>query len=223
MLKLRQGNGPACLKRRAASRGRRCFLLAAGKVVMCSRMLRRLLYPSLLALATLVLNTSLCYPTPPPGVDSGTTTRFFIEISISRNELSLWERPSGSEAVLVAQYPVGTVVRGLKTFPIGPGKVTAISLNPWWYPTAYSRQVFRERGIELPQAVPPGDPLNYMGAVKISLSHKTWKGAIYRIHGNNDPKRVGRRVTGGCFVMNNEEGMALARRIRVGTEVNIVP
>jgi len=62
-----------------------------------------------------------------------------------------------------------------------------------------------------------------MGPFKIALSHRTRKGAIYRIHGNNDPKRVGRRVTGGCFVMNNPEGLDLARRIRVGTKVMIVP
>jgi L,D-transpeptidase YnhG len=147
---------------------------------------------------------------------------YSVEISISRNLLTLFERKDGSSEI-VAQYPVGTVVRGLKTYPTGPGKVTDISFAPWWYPTAYSRQVFRERGIELPPKVPPGDPLNYMGAFKISLSHRTWKGAIYRIHGNNNPKRVGRRVTGGCFVMNNAEGLALAHRIKVGTEVNIVP
>jgi lipoprotein-anchoring transpeptidase ErfK/SrfK len=61
-----------------------------------------------------------------------------------------------------------------------------------------------------------------MGPFKIALSHRTNKGAIYRIHGNNDPKRVGRRVTGGCVVMGNADGLALAHRIRVGTEVNIV-
>lgn len=148
---------------------------------------------------------------------------YYVEISISRNLLTLFERKDGSEPVQVAQYPVGTVVRGLKTFPTGAGKVTGITFDPWWYPTPYSRQVFRERGIDLPTRVPPGDPLNYMGAFKISLSHKTWKGAIYRIHGNNNPKRVGRRVTGGCFVMNNDQGLALAHRIKVGTEVNIVP
>jgi lipoprotein-anchoring transpeptidase ErfK/SrfK len=148
---------------------------------------------------------------------------YYVEISISRTQLTLFEKIDGSEPEIVAQYPVGTVVRGLKTYPTGRGKVTGISFNPWWYPTAYSRQVFRERGIELPQAVPPGDPLNYMGPFKISLSHRTWKGAIYRIHGNNNPKRVGRRVTGGCFVMANADGLALAHRIRVGTEVNIVP
>ena len=147
---------------------------------------------------------------------------YYVEISISRTQLTLFEKMDGSESKIVAQYPVGTVVRGLKTYPTGRGKVTGISFNPWWYPTAYSRQVFRERGIELPQAVPPGNPLNYMGPFKISLSHRTWKGAIYRIHGNNNPKRVGRRVTGGCFVMANADGLALAHRIRVGTEVNIM-
>lgn len=147
----------------------------------------------------------------------------YIEISISSNLLTLFEKKGAAEPVPVAKYPVGTVVTGLKTYPIGPGRVTAIQFNPWWYPTPYSRQVFRGRGIELPRAVAPGDPLNYMGPFKISLSHRTWKGAIYRIHGNNNPKRVGRRVTGGCFVMDNTEGLSLARRISVGTEVNIVP
>ena len=148
---------------------------------------------------------------------------YYVEISISRNLLTLFDRNGGSDPEIVAQYPVGTVVRGLKTYPTGLGKVTGITFNPWWYPTEYSRQVFLKRGIELPPRVPPGDPLNYMGAVKISLSHRTWKGAIYRIHGNNNPARVGRRVTGGCFVMNNADGLELAHRIKVGTEVNIVP
>lgn len=146
-----------------------------------------------------------------------------VEISIARNLLTLYEMKSADERVPVAEYSVGTAVAGLKTYPLGPGRVTGIYFNPWWYPTPYSRKVFRGRGIELPPAVPPGHPLNYMGPFKISLSHSTWKGAIYRIHGNNNPKRVGRRVTGGCFVMDNADGLALARRIRVGAVVDIVP
>ncbi|GFO59405.1 hypothetical protein GMST_17300 [Geomonas silvestris] len=182
----------------------------------------------LLLIVTLIVSTPLAFaqassPATSPTDPGSTSPSYYVEISISRNLLTLFERSAGAEPVAVAEYPVGTVVRGLKTFPVGPGRVTAISFNPWWYPTDYSRRVFRGRGIELPKAVPPGDPLNYMGAFKISLSHKTWKGAIYRIHGNNDPKRVGRRVTGGCFVMGNQEGLELAHRIKVGTEVNIVP
>ncbi len=147
---------------------------------------------------------------------------YYIEISISQKKLILYESKGEMEQTVIARYPVGTAVRGLKNYPKGRGKVTGIYFNPWWYPTPYSRQVFRERGIKLPSAVPPGHPLNYMGPFKIALSHRTWKGAIYRIHGNNNPKRVGQRVTGGCFVMDNTDGLALARRIKVGTEVNIV-
>lgn len=148
---------------------------------------------------------------------------YYVEISISRNTLTLYEEKNRGERTAVAEYTVGTAVRGLETYPLGLGTVTGIYFNPWWYPTPYSRNVFRARGIELPRAVPPGDPLNYMGPFKIALSHRTSKGAIYRIHGNNNPKRVGRRVTGGCFVMDNAAGMDLAHRIRVGTQVNIVP
>jgi len=148
---------------------------------------------------------------------------YVIEASISRNVLLLYEQNGGEKKVLRREYRVGTAVRGLDVYPLGQGQVTAISFNPWWHPTAYSRQVFRKRGIELPPAVPPGHPLNYMGAVKISLSHRTRKGAIYRIHGNNNPGRVGRRVTGGCFVMHNDDIAELARTISVGTVVTILP
>jgi lipoprotein-anchoring transpeptidase ErfK/SrfK len=191
-------------------------------VTMFIRILLSVIYVVLLTTSTV-----FCQEQPVsskfPQVTTTAKPSYYLEISISRNLLTLFEKRAGAEPTVAAQYPVGTVVRGLKTYPLGRGKVTGITFNPWWYPTEYSRQVFRGRGIELPQAVPPGDPLNYMGAFKISLSHSTWKGAIYRIHGNNNPNRVGRRVTGGCFVMHNEEGLSLAHRIKVGTEVNIVP
>lgn len=183
-------------------------------------------------LCGIALLVSLCLPLPvradgpPPETESArdaATRRYYIEISIAHGLLTLFERSDTNEPVKLKEYPVGTVVRGLKTYPLGKGAVTAIKFNPWWYPTPYSRQVFRERGIQLPTAVPPGHPLNYMGPFKISLSHKTPKGAIYRIHGNNNPQRVGRRVTGGCFVMENAGGLELARTITVGTEVNILP
>lgn len=162
-------------------------------------------------------------PNSPNAATTNTAPLYYVEISIGRNILTLYEKKSDSEQMTIAEYMVGTVVKGLNTYPLGLGKVTGIYFNPWWYPTTYSRQVFRDRGIELPKAVPPGDPLNYMGPFKIALSHRTSKGAIYRIHGNNNPQRVGRRVTGGCFVMDNAAGLELARRISVGTDVNIIP
>jgi lipoprotein-anchoring transpeptidase ErfK/SrfK len=149
--------------------------------------------------------------------------RYAIEVSISRNVLNLYEHNGENLRLFRRQYRVGTAVRGLDVYPLGRGRVTAISFNPSWHPTPYCREIFRKRGIHLPPVVPPGHPLNYMGPVKISLSHRTRKGAIYRIHGNNNPGRVGRRVTGGCFVMYNDDVRELARTISVGTEVMILP
>ena len=182
-----------------------------------------------LLFSILAISTGSAEPLPiphtasPVAVTPDTALSYYVEISIGRNLLTLYEKKGDAEKSLVAEYSVGTAVRGLKTYPLGLGIVTGIYFDPWWYPTPYSRQVFRDRGIELPRAVPPGDPLNYMGPFKIALSHRTSKGAIYRIHGNNNPKRVGNRVTGGCFVMDNAAGIALAHKIKVGTEVNIVP
>lgn len=182
------------------------------------------LFSCLLAVSVVCAETpSAPQPNSQAAVTPDTALSYYVEISIGRNVLTLYEKKSDAERTPIAEYTVGTAVRGLKTYPLGLGTVTGIYFNPWWYPTPYSRQVFRVRGIELPKAVPPGDPLNYMGPFKIALSHRTSKGAIYRIHGNNNPKRVGHRVTGGCFVLDNTAGIALAHKIKVGTEVNIVP
>ena len=205
-------------------RSRQCLIAAKRFFMTITTSLRAAVIFLLLTLSP------LCAGSLPPNhsnrpdtVTSGTAPEYYLEISISRKVLTLYEKKDAAEKSVIAEYPVGSAVRGLKTYPLGPGRVTGIYFNPWWYPTPYSRQVFRERGIELPAAVPPGHPLNYMGPFKIALSHRTVKGAIYRIHGNNNPKRVGQRVTWGCFVMDNTDGLSLARTIRVGTEVNIVP
>lgn len=190
-----------------------------GKTALAAVLVFGLLTHSALCAETLPTNQ----PNNPDTVTSAPAVSYYVEISISRNLLTLYENRGAGDATPVAEYMVGTAVRGLKTYPLGLGTVTGIYFKPWWHPTPYSRQVFHKRGITLPAAVPPGHPLNYMGPFKIALSHRTRKGAIYRIHGNNDPKRVGRRVTGGCFVMDNADGLALARRIRVGTKVNILP
>ncbi len=151
-----------------------------------------------------------------------THANYYIEVSLSRCTLSLYEKREHDSLLLLKEYRVGTAAKGIPAFPLGKGKVTRIELNPWWHPTEYTREIYRQKGIALPKAVPPGDPLNYMGAFKIYLSHTTARGNIYRIHGTNNTKRLGRRVTGGCICMDNTEGLDLARTISVGTEVNIV-
>ncbi|MHC1745506.1 MAG: L,D-transpeptidase [Syntrophobacteraceae bacterium] len=145
---------------------------------------------------------------------------YSIEVSINKCRLYLYELPARK---LLREYLASTAKNGLNTYPTGKGYVTRIEFNPEWHPTAYSRWYFRaNKKIDLPTTVKPGDPLNYMGAFKIHLSHRTYKGDIYRIHGNNDPSLVGQRVTGGCIRLHNDEGVQLAGMISVGTEVTIL-
>ena len=183
-----------------------------------------LLLPVFLFLFLTSAATGQCATVGDSGRDPDSSgSQFYIEISISKTTLTLYEKTGDEELVPLREYPVGSAVRGLDIYPTGLGKVTGIYFDPWWHPTPYAREIFRKRGIVLPRAVPPGHPLNYMGKVKIALSHRTKKGAIYRIHGANNPARVGKRVTGGCFAMYNDQGLELAQTISVGTEVNILP
>lgn len=147
---------------------------------------------------------------------------YYIEVSISKCKLTLFEKNSSKSIVPIREYSVGTAAWGLEVVPQGKGVVTRIDFNPYWFPTQYTREIYAQKGITLPAAVRPGDPLNYMGTFKISLSHKTSRGRVYRIHGNNNSKRVGKRITGGCICMDNKEGEELAKLITVGTEVNVV-
>lgn len=148
--------------------------------------------------------------------------KYSIEVSISKRILTLNEIDGTNSMTFVREYSVGTVAQGVEIFPIGKGRVTKIDFNPIWYPTEYTREIYRKKGIELSKVIPAGSALNYMGAFKIHLSHKTSHGAVYRIHGNNNQNRVGKRVTGGCVCMDNKEGLELAKLISVGTEVNII-
>jgi len=128
----------------------------------------------------------------------------------------------GSQS-LVRAYNVATAAPRLPR-PLGRGVITNIELDPWWYPTEYTRWYFyTKKRIHLPSRVPPESKLNYMGRFKMSLSHRTCRGNIYRIHGNNDKSKIGKRVTGGCIRMHNYEGLELARKLKIGTEVNIHP
>ena len=108
-------------------------------------------------LSLLLATVTLCAETVPANqanspdvVTTNSESSYYVEISISRNLLTLYEIQEGADKEPIAEYTVGTAVRGLKTYPLGLGRVTGIYFNPWWYPTPYSRQVFRARGIEPP-------------------------------------------------------------------------
>jgi len=150
-------------------------------------------------------------------------TIYQITISVGERKLRLYRRHEAEGLTFIREYDVATAMKGLKPQPMGPGRITKIEFNPKWYPPPVTRATFKEKGINLPPVVPPGHPLNFMGAFKMHISHCTSRGCFYRIHGNNDKSKIGKRVTGGCVRMYNEEGVALARLIPIGTKVLIVP
>ena len=171
------------------------------------------LFSCLLALSVVsAAPLSTQQPNSPDVVTIDTEHSYYVEISIGRNVLTLFEQKGAAGRTPIAEYSVGTAVRGLHTYPLGLGKVTGIYFNPWWYPTPYSRQVFRERGIELPRAVPPGDPLNYMGPFKIALSFR------FQIE---DAVKAARDEATEAYIQYVEEPKTSQRRGRFDLELEL--
>ena len=109
----------------------------------------------------------------------------------------------------IKTYRVSTGKDDVKK-PFGAGKVSKISLNPVWYPTADTIKSFKKRGINLPNVVPPGNKYNYMGAAKINLTHEVDGKNTYRIHGTLNEKTIGTNDSAGCIRMKNADVVQLA-------------
>ena len=58
---------------------------------------------------------------------------------------------------------------------------------------------------------------NPLGAMALYLG-----ATLYRIHGTNDPRSIGRAASSGCFRMLNAAVSHLASLVEVGTNVTVV-
>jgi lipoprotein-anchoring transpeptidase ErfK/SrfK len=83
---------------------------------------------------------------------------------------------------------------------------------PDWYPP----KEMRERDGKLPEKM-TGGIKNPLGAMALYLG-KT----LYRIHGTNDVKSIGRAQSSGCFRMLNSAVLHLAAIAEIGTNVTVV-
>lgn len=138
--------------------------------------------------------------------------------------------------VLPTSFPVGSVVidtRGRQLlfiesensvlhYPISVGRegfswtgTETVSRKAEW-PDWHPPEEMREREPHLPKKM-LGGLSNPLGAVAIYLGN-----TLYRIHGTNDPKSIGRAASSGCFRMLNGHAVDLASRIQVGTQVTVV-
>ncbi len=139
--------------------------------------------------------------------------RYSIEVFLSECKLVLYEKQPDGVRRPARIFMVATPASDVEP-PQGWGVITQIEFEPWWRPTENMKRRARQKGRSLPDVMPPGAK-NPMGPFKMHLSH----GFAFRIHGNNDPKSIGKRVTNGCIRMRNDEGVELARILDVGTEV----
>jgi len=95
----------------------------------------------------------------------------------------------------------------------GLTEVTLKRHQPTWTPTPN----MRKRDPSLPVRVEGGDPKNPMGTRAMNLS---WQ--YYRVHGIDDPAKVGRRASNGCFGLMNAHVEDLYELVKVGTQVRVI-
>jgi lipoprotein-anchoring transpeptidase ErfK/SrfK len=94
----------------------------------------------------------------------------------------------------------------------GTERISRIASWPAWTPPPEMRQ--RQKG--LPVTV-SGGLINPLGAMALYLGN-----SIYRIHGTNNDRSIGRASSSGCFRMMNQHVVHLATLARVGTTVRVV-
>ena len=94
----------------------------------------------------------------------------------------------------------------------GTNKVSAKTQWPDWRPPVE----MQARRPELPTFM-AGGPKNPLGARAIYLGS-----TIYRIHGTNEPKSIGKAASSGCIRMLNEDVSELYQFVKLGTEVTVL-
>ena len=114
---------------------------------------------------------------------------------------------SSSEAL---RYPISVGREGFNWN--GSEKISRIADWPDWHPP----EEMRERDPSLPEKM-SGGIRNPLGAKALYLGT-----SLYRIHGTNDARSIGRAASSGCFRMLNGHVVDLASRVEVGTVVTVV-
>jgi lipoprotein-anchoring transpeptidase ErfK/SrfK len=135
-----------------------------------------------------------------------------------------------------SSYPVGSIVIDTKGrqliyvlsetealhYPISVGREgftwtgsEAISRKADW-PDWHPPEEMRDRDWSLPEKM-SGGIKNPLGAKALYLGN-----SLYRIHGTNDAKSIGRAASSGCFRMLNGHVVDLAARVDIGTPVTVI-
>ena len=94
----------------------------------------------------------------------------------------------------------------------GTERISRVAAWPDWHPPAEMRQ----RDPRLPVKM-NGGVRNPLGAKALYLGN-----SLYRIHGTDNARTIGRATSSGCFRMTNGHVIDLAGRVGVGTTVVVL-
>lgn len=114
---------------------------------------------------------------------------------------------SSTEALV---YPISVGREGFTW--TGTETISRVADWPDWHPPAE----MRERDARLPEKM-TGGVRNPLGAKALYLGN-----TLYRIHGTDNARTIGRASSSGCFRMTNGHVTDLASRVGVGTTVVVV-
>ncbi|MFK7816871.1 MAG: L,D-transpeptidase family protein [Gammaproteobacteria bacterium] len=115
----------------------------------------------------------------------------------------------------VYTYPISIGKQGWDT-PNTSTTIIGMRKNPTWTPPESIRKEHEEKNDPLPATVPPG-PDNPLGEYAIRLGLPG-----YLIHGTNNPRGIGMRVTHGCVRLHPDDIKDLYARVSVSTPVTII-
>jgi len=107
-------------------------------------------------------------------------------------------------------YPISVGREGFEW--TGTERISRIASWPSWTPPPEMHQ--RQPGLPITVS---GGLINPLGARALYLGN-----TIYRIHGTNNERSIGRASSSGCFRMMNEHVVHLATLAKVGTTVRVV-
>lgn len=101
----------------------------------------------------------------------------------------------------------------------GMAEVGAKQMWPTWNPPA--EMVARDPNAAKWANGQPGGPDNPLGARALYL-YQDGKDTLFRIHGTNAPKSIGKAVSSGCIRMLNQDVVELYRLTPIGTRVLVM-
>jgi lipoprotein-anchoring transpeptidase ErfK/SrfK len=102
----------------------------------------------------------------------------------------------------------------------GEAEVGAKQMWPTWNPP--KEMLARDPNAAKWADGQPGGPDNPLGARALYL-YQNGKDTLFRIHGTNAPKSIGKAMSSGCIRMLNQDVVEVYRMTPIGTRVTVLP